>query len=85
MREALGGMRIWQPGRSPGSDRAHDIATVSSTHLFRLLSGCPSCAREHSGYSKVSIFLDSKGEGAKGRKGGMNLLCLSLKKKSPSR
>lgn len=33
--------------------------------------------------SKVSIFLDSEGEGAKGRKGGTNALCLSLKKKSP--
>lgn len=32
--------------------------------------------------SKVSIFLDSKGEGAKGRKGGMNLLCLSFKNKA---
>lgn len=32
--------------------------------------------------SKVSIFLDSEGEGAKGRKGGTNALCLSLKKKA---
>lgn len=76
-------------GRSPGSDKAHDIATVSSTHLFRLPSGSPSCAREHSGYWRESIAQDQQGfhvpilvlegEGAKGRKGEMNIVCLSLK------